>query len=129
MNGVNRVRFHMNPCRKSLENHEAYRNHYGGRPFTAKAITNQVKIADGQQWIACDPVQGLIQLQTLTILTDELSFYYMICPKLACIVHCQNQSDSVRHVLKSIVPRLPPLITQLKCAVTLTRQSSCDTSL
>ena len=39
--------------RKSLQNHESFRVHYGGRPFTAEAIKENLKVPDGQQWIAC----------------------------------------------------------------------------
>lgn len=50
---VSLMQLNFNCCRKSLENHEAFRMHYGGRPFTQPAIQQNLKVPDGQQWIAC----------------------------------------------------------------------------
>lgn len=43
--------------------------HFGGRPFTAKAIRDNVKVSDGQQWIACD----LNAMNLLLIIKNELT--------------------------------------------------------
>ena len=40
-------------CRKALANHEAFRLHFGGRPFTPAAVKQSLKVADGQPWVAC----------------------------------------------------------------------------
>ena len=41
------------PGRKHLADHASYRHAFGGRPFTASAIQQNLKIPDGQPWIAC----------------------------------------------------------------------------
>ena len=43
--------------------------HFGGRPFTAKAIRDNVKVSGGQQWIACD----LNAMNLLLIIKNELT--------------------------------------------------------
>ena len=45
--------------------------HFGGRPFTAKAIRDNVKVSDGQQWIACDLTA--MNLLLIIIKHDELT--------------------------------------------------------
>lgn len=40
-------------CRKALDNHETYRQHFGGRIFTAEGVFSE-KVPDGQPWIACN---------------------------------------------------------------------------
>jgi hypothetical protein len=40
-----------------LKDHITYRESFGGKPFTKEAIQQNVKVSDGQAWIACHSSQ------------------------------------------------------------------------